>query len=73
MTNPRFWILFIKSVYFFKVIIAAIVYLIMPVDLIPEKLFGFIGLLDDLIIFGVFILIGVALFAPIFIRGHAWS
>lgn len=56
--------------YFFKVVMAALFYLILPIDLVPEKIFGLVGFIDDLIIFGFLILVGVALFVPLFIRGH---
>lgn len=49
---------------------AAIFYLILPIDLVPEKMFGLVGFIDDLIIFGFLILVGVALFVPLFIRNH---
>ena len=68
MGNLRFWLLFFRSLHFFRVIGMAIIYLILPLDLIPERLFGVIGFLDDIFIFLFLILLGVALFLPIFIR-----
>ncbi len=68
MGNLRFWLLFFRSLHFFRVIGMAIIYLILPLDLIPERLFGVIGFLDDIFIILFLILLGVALFLPVFIR-----
>lgn len=68
--TPAFWVLFIRSFQFFRIIAIVLFYFILPFDLIPERFFGLIGLLDDLLIFGFLLMVGVALFAPIFIRGN---
>lgn len=70
MATPRFWALFIRSFHFFRVIMAILVYVIIPYDIIPERLFGLIGLIDDLLILTFFVMIGLVIFAPIFIRRH---
>jgi uncharacterized membrane protein YkvA (DUF1232 family) len=43
----------------------------MPIDLIPEKLFGLVGLIDDILVLAFLFLFALTLFAPIFIRRHA--
>lgn len=68
MRTPHFWILFVQSIYFFRIVLLILVYFILPLDLIPEKLFGFIGFLDDIFVLVFLLLLGVVLFAPIFIR-----
>lgn len=68
MGTLAFWVVFLRSLHFFRVIGVAILYLLLPLDIIPERLFGFFGFLDDIFIFLFMILMGVALFLPIFIR-----
>lgn len=70
MRNPMFWILFLKNWYFFKAILFIIIYFIIPTDFIPERLFGVVGLIDDLLMLFTFVLIAMAFFAPVFIRAH---
>jgi len=49
---------FIKMVIGNLTLISLIVYIISPFDLIPEAIFGVVGLIDDLIVFlGIFIVI----------------
>ena len=53
-------------------IIAAVLYLVSPLDIIPEAVFGLLGLLDD-----VFVLLLFAVYLTIIYRGivaeRAWS
>lgn len=46
----------------------ALVYFVLPVDFMPERLFGIIGLIDDIFILFFLVLLGVVHFAPIFTR-----
>lgn len=74
LSDPRFWILFIRSLQFFRVVIIGIFYFLLPFDLIPERLFGIVGFFDDFFMILTLICIGLALFAPLFIRAHQpWS
>jgi RING finger protein 170 len=68
MATPEFWLGFIRSFHFIRIIMFALVYFVLPVDFMPERLFGIIGLIDDIFIIFFLVLLGVVHFAPIFIR-----
>lgn len=44
------------------ILISLVLYILSPLDIIPEAIFGIIGLLDDLIVFGVLIYILIELY-----------
>ena len=48
--NPRFIIYFIRHAFFYRFLFIIVLYILMPFDLIPERVFGFIGLIDDLFV-----------------------
>jgi RING finger protein 170 len=53
--SPTFWVYFLRSVHILRWAMLAIVYLLMPFDLIPESVMGIIGYVDD-ILFALFLI-----------------
>lgn len=45
-----------------------ILYILLPLDILPESALGVIGYLDDLIIFGVLMTFAMTIFAVIYMR-----
>jgi hypothetical protein len=68
MRTPQFWVLFIRSIYFFRIVLLILTYFILPIDLIPESIFGLVGYIDDFLLLIIFILMGLVFFVPIYIR-----
>ena len=68
MLSPVFLVYFIRSAFFFRYIIFIMFYILMPLDLIPEKVFGVIGFLDDLFFIFFFLVFVLSLAAVAFMR-----
>ena len=69
--NLRFLVLFIRSLYFLRLVFFIIFYVLLPFDFIPENVFGFIGYLDDLFISAIVILFSVVAFSLFALRRGA--
>ncbi|KAF3593268.1 hypothetical protein DY000_02023651 [Brassica cretica] len=54
-------------------LILSVIYIISPIDIIPEALFGIIGLLDDVIIALIFLLHVAALYRSVLYSRHGGS
>lgn len=68
LSHPRFWVLFFRSIYFLRFFMLGILYILLPLDILPESALGVIGYLDDLIIFGVLMTFAMTIFAVIYMR-----
>ena len=55
-----FLLAFLKSVFFLRFFMLGVFYLMLPFDLFPERVFGFMGLIDDFVIGSIFISFGMA-------------
>ena len=60
--NPRFLVFFIRSAFFLRWAFIMVVYLIVPLDIIPERVFGIAGFIDDLFLslFGLIFMVSIA-------------
>ena len=61
--TPRFLIAFFRSIFFLRFFMIGLFYLLLPFDIMPERLLGFVGLIDDLLIGSIFIGFAMAGFA----------
>ena len=50
LLRPQFLVFFLRSVHLVRLVMIILVYLIIPLDLIPERILGFIGYIDDLLV-----------------------
>lgn len=62
----------LRYIQLLRYVVFLIVYLLMPFDLIPERVLGAIGYLDDLIMLFVVVIIIVAIIAVQYIRANQW-
>ena len=68
LTNPVFWVLFLRSLYFLRTFMFCIIYILLPMDFLPESLLGAIGYLDDFLIFFLLMAFGISTFALVYLR-----
>ena len=65
----EFLTMFIRSTLFLRSLFLIIFYFLMPFDLIPERLFGVVGLLDDVLIGLVILMFAIAAFGMVAVIG----
>ena len=71
--SPFVFLAFVRSIYFLRSLFLGIIYILLPFDLIPERLFGVVGFIDDIMIFLVIISFALAAFGVIYIRHNRWA
>ena len=68
--SGQFLIFFLRNIYFIRLVFGAIFYLILPIDLLPEGVVGFIGYIDDLLLIVLFASYIVSVVGVQYIRQH---
>lgn len=68
--SGQFLIFFLRNIYFIRLVFGAIFYLILPIDLLPEGVVGFIGYIDDLLLILLFASYIVSVVGVQYIRQH---
>ncbi len=63
-------VFFIRSAFFFRFIFICVFYLLMPLDLIPERVFGVVGFIDDIFIMIMALLFLMSVAAVAYIRNR---
>ena len=71
--SPFVFLAFVRSIYFLRSLFLGIVYILFPLDLIPERFFGIIGFIDDIMIFLLIISFALAAFGVMHVRHRHWA
>ena len=67
-----FLLLFLRSTFFRRCMFFILFYLLLPIDLLPEGVFGLGGLIDDIVIAFFMLMFGLTGFGIFYVREH-WS
>lgn len=64
----QFVLYFLRSFHIIRLVVICVVYLLMPLDLLPESVMGIVGYLDDILLSIFFLVLFISIAAIQFMR-----